>query len=136
MRCFVIFAVLLVGCGVGDQVGTSATALACGFEAIDLGGGLRKRIACAWEQQYANITAHGERFVAPRALMVDGAAIGIAATMRCDQWLLATDEQGVSVFVNTDDGRVSSHGLVHSDVQPSTLPSVLPLPISVEGGAL
>jgi hypothetical protein len=88
-------------------------------------------IGCAWEQQYANITAHGQQLGSAEQLIAAGTAPGVTVTYQCGEWFLGTDSSGVTIFASTKDGTILSHGTYHSGFEISTLPSTLPLPITL-----
>jgi hypothetical protein len=86
-------------------------------------------IACAYEQQYANILNYGEAFDATTFYDADGIEVG-TVSRSCDSWWLGTDPDGVDVIINGSTGEVRSHGLVHSGEALSHLPNHLVLPLA------
>jgi hypothetical protein len=134
MNKLLLLAVLACGCGVGavDQTPTKAStsqALKCDSEPIDNGNGVATAISCAFEQQWQNINAHGTKLGQPLALTAAGSPLGVTATNECGTWVLGTDAQGVTVFVNKTDGEVRSHGQLHPGFATTSLPSVVSLPV-------
>jgi hypothetical protein len=127
---------MLAGCGLGTSAEpttptTSATsqALHCGSEPTLVADGVANSVGCAFEQQWENISHNGTRFSAPASLTAAGQPLPATASAECGDWLLATDSQGVTIFINKVDGEVHSHGSIHPGFATSTLPSTVALPI-------
>jgi len=126
------FAMSVTGCAADTQRDVAATsAQLCGAEPIEVGDRVAGTLACPFEQQYHNIVVNGEALKAPEHLVSESSQPGVMVTHRCNEWLLGTDTNGVAVFINVDDGSVLSHGLFHSGQATSTVPTKLPLPISL-----
>jgi hypothetical protein len=128
-----IAGVLFLGCGAGSTEHSTAmtpSALTCGSEPHANGDGTVTAAGCGWEQQYANILAHGSALPAGEAV-VTGGVTAASAIQSCGDWILGADPSGVVVFVNRSTGEVRSHGSVHAGYATSSLPSWLAGPISV-----
>jgi hypothetical protein len=126
----------LMACGVDSAtpVPTTQTSTAplCGSEPQDNGDGTTTAIGCPFEQQWENITHHGVRLATVEHLKAAGASEGVSVTNSCSTWMLGTDINNVTVFVNTTTGEVRSHGQVHPGMETSVLPTTLPLPITAQ----
>ena len=124
------------GCGMGTNVtastptDTSQSALACSDQPRINADGTATSIGCAFEQQWENVTHHGTKLAAPTELVAGGNSTAVQVSYRCGDWLMGEDGSGVTIFVNSVDGTVRSHGALHPGFPVSALGQALTLPIT------
>ncbi|HEY1957933.1 MAG TPA: hypothetical protein VGH28_20070 [Polyangiaceae bacterium] len=123
-------AVIAIGCSAGDGSvgGVSYAELCAGTPPVNADG-TATMASCPWVQQASNITKYG---VTQQRALYDGTGARVATVAStCDKWTLATGDDGITVIVAQDTGRVISHGSVHPGQPISTLPTTLALPLEV-----
>jgi len=125
---------LFLGCGgapAGQSPASTSAALTCGAEPHANGDGTVTMAGCAWEQQYANIQAHGSALPSGESVIGSDGTTAASATRTCGDWVQGSDPSGVVVFVNRTTGEVRSHGSVHAGFATSSLQGGLPAPVAV-----
>ena len=125
---------LFLGCGgapAEHSTASTSSALTCGSEPHANGDGTVTMVGCAWEQQYANILAHGSALPPGESVIGSDGTMAASATRTCGDWIQGSDPLGVVVFVNRTTGEVRSHGSVHAGFATSSLQGGLPAPVSV-----
>lgn len=132
---FLALAALVLSCGGterepsdSEQLGTSHAALCAG--APEVHGQYVTIIGCPFEQQAVNILKFGD-ILAPQMLLdADGESIA-TVTGSCDSWWLGKDASGLDVILDSDTGRVMSHGFVHPGLPLSVLPDQMSAPFTL-----
>jgi len=125
---------LFLGCGgapAEHSTASTSSALTCGSEPHANGDGTVTMVGCAWEQQYANILAHGSALPPGESVIGSDGTMAASATRTCGDWIQGSDPSGVVVFVNRTTGEVRSHGSVHAGFATSSLQGGLPAPVAV-----
>lgn len=65
-------------------------------------------------------------------MLVDGNGQPVAMVVQsCDSWWLGGDADGVGVILDSETGRILSHGTVHPGLDMSQLPDHLPPPFTL-----
>lgn len=111
-----------------DQLGTSHAALCAG--APEVHGQYVTLIGCPFEQQASNILKFGDA-IEPQMLFDETGAAVATVSASCDSWWLGRDASGLDVLLDSETGKVLSHGFVHPGLPVSALPDQMPAPFSL-----